>query len=379
MFFALFQACVDEPDGSVRAPAGETDADADTDTDTDTDSDSDADSDADADPVTTCEALSDARGRCAVRGAWAMVDGETTTQGGTETWAFTTEALSPGVSFDGLVASWNAATPTGTWVQVEVEARVGGSWTSPYVLGVWASGTETIERHSVDGQSDQQGTVYTDTLYLENEADAARITLRLYATGASRPTASRLTIAVADTSRDNRGEVRGTANGIDLAVPSRSQMEFDEGEAWCSPTTISMMMDFHGVDVSVPEAAEGTWDYTYEGNGNWPFNTAYAASEGLVAEVGWFDSLAQIEDEIVAGRPVAISAAWSNGDIDNAAISSTSGHLLLIDGFTPGGDVYVNDPAAQTSGEVSRVYTRSQIEAAWLDGSGGVVYRMWQE
>lgn len=385
MLLALLIACTDEAGRDVRARTGSHDTSSDTgdpssdtsgdsgDTSTDTSSDT-----GDTSPHTTCEALSDARARCAVTDAWRFDDDQATTEGSHKVWSTTTSTLEPGIAFDGLVVSWNAVTPTGTWVQIEVEARVGGAWTSPYVMAVWASGSDTIERHSVDGQSDSHGTVYTDTLYLRSDADAARITLRLYAEGSQRPSASRLTLAVADTSRDHRGEVRGTANGIDLAAPARSQMEFDEGEAWCSPTSMSMLMAFHGVDVSVPEAAEGTWDSVYQGNGNWPFNTAYAGARGLVAEVGWFDSLAQVEDEIAAGRPVAISAAWSNGDIDNAAIPSTSGHLLVIDGFTSAGNVQVNDPAASTSAEVSRVYTRDQIEAAWLDGSGGVVYRVWR-
>ena len=43
-------------------------------------------------------------------------------------------------------------------------------------------------------------------------------------------------------------------------------------------------------------------------------------------------------------------------------------------GFTGSGDVVVNDPASRSRSGVRRVYDRAELEAAWLGGSGGVVY-----
>ena len=48
-----------------------------------------------------------------------------------------------------LVASWNATTPPGTWVQVEMRGQtVSGAETGWYVLGQWASGDADILRTS---------------------------------------------------------------------------------------------------------------------------------------------------------------------------------------------------------------------------------------
>jgi hypothetical protein len=44
-----------------------------------------------------------------------------------------------------------------------------------------------------------------------------------------------------------------------------------------------------------PRVARGTYDHAYRGNGNWPFNTIYAASYGLEASVNRFSSLGQAE------------------------------------------------------------------------------------
>ena len=46
----------------------------------------------------------------------------------------------------------------------------------------------------------------------------------------------------------------------------------------------------------------------------------------------------------------------------------------MIVGFTPSGDVVVNDPAAKTAAGVRRTYDRAQFENAWLPTSGGLVY-----
>ena len=244
---------------------------------------------------------------------------------------------------------------------------------------MWAAGDSGVDRHSTDGQSDAYGAVWTDTLFLDRPADAVR--LRVSRQGGA--SVSRLAVAGADSSRDN-ADGGGAAWGDLTDPPDRSQMEFSAGEAWCSPTTSSMMLGYFAdqledpsVDATVPEAADQTWDSAYQGNGNWPFNTAFLATRGLTTEVGWFGAVAELEPWVAAGYPVGVSAAWERGELDNAPIASTAGHILLVTGFDAEGDVHVNDPAAATDEEVPRVYDREQFARAWLGGSGGIVYLAW--
>ena len=84
--------------------------------------------------------------------------------------------------FDTLVPSWEAMTPAGTWVEFEVRARSGGVWTRWFKMGVWASGTESVERHSVNGQRAGRWQVLTDTLQSIGPvfADAYRYRLTLF-------------------------------------------------------------------------------------------------------------------------------------------------------------------------------------------------------
>lgn len=65
--------------------------------------------------------------------------------------------------------------------------------------------------------------------------------------------------------------------------------------------------------------------------------------------------------------------AYDRSWLPNAPIARTAGHILVVRGFTPEGDVIVNDPAAPSDPEVRRVYRRELFRRAWLDRSG-VVY-----
>jgi hypothetical protein len=130
---------------------------------------------------------------------------------------------------------------------------------------------------------------------------------------------------------------------------------------------------------TVPTVAAAVYDPIYRGNGNWPFNTAYAAQHGLLGYVSRMSSLGQVERWIEAGLPVVASMAWDPGELRNASVPSTDGHLLVIVGFTADGNVVVNDPAAdpRLGQSVRRVYDRGQFEGLWLKASAGTVYLIY--
>jgi hypothetical protein len=288
--------------------------------------------------------------------------------------------------FREAVVSWNATTPAGSWVELRLAARVGGRWTTDYVLGVWADGDQTITRHSVAGQSDGDGRVAVDTLVLAAPAEAYRVTARLFAEpGAPSPRLFGLAVATSDpTAAPAPLEPLRAAHGVALDVPRRSQMIYpDGGEVWCSPTSTSMVLaywaarlDLPGLVETVPAAARATYDASFRGTGNWPFNTAHAAALGggaLRAVVTRLDRIEQLERLIAADVPVVISASWQAGQITGAAIASTDGHILVVRGFDGDGDVLVNDPAGPSDAGVRYTYDRAQLDAAWAR-SGRTVY-----
>jgi hypothetical protein len=72
---------------------------------------------------------------------------------------------------------------------------------------------------------------------------------------------------------------------------------------------------------------------------------------------------------VQAGIPLVASIAVEPGELDGFRLpQGTSGHLVVIVGLTPEGNVIVNDPAADSNDTVRRVYDRAQFEGVWVRG-----------
>ncbi|MGI8433719.1 MAG: C39 family peptidase [Nocardioidaceae bacterium] len=313
--------------------------------------------------------------------------------------------VEPGFDLTQLIASYDAKTPVGTFIEVAARGRTpAGRRTSWDSLGRWASSDHQFHRMSLGPQRDDLTRVAVDTLVTTHGVSLSGWQVRvalLRRTGTSAtPTltqigavGSRLPAAqsTTSTSRFHRGR--------DLSVPRYSQEihtgEYPRynggGEAWCSPTTTAMLLSYFDrgptprqlrwIDPSyrqpwVDHAARSTFAWGYDGTGDWPFNTAYAGEFGLDTFVTRLRSLREAELFIRAGIPLAASIAFGPGELDHAPIQSTAGHLVVIRGFTDRGGVVVNDPAAPTANTVRRVYRRGQFERAWTGSTGGVVYVM---
>jgi hypothetical protein len=301
----------------------------------------------------------------------------------------TSPVVTPGFGVAEAIGSWNADTPAGTWIETQVRAQIGSRWTKWYNLGVWAADTGTVERHSVNAQGDADGTVATDTLLLEKSkppASALQLRLRLFTTDhAVLPVVQRAALASSTSPQKPRQLTPGDPSrwNTALAVPACSQMVYaDGGEVWCSPTSTSMVLGYWENDPGpceprVRAAVAGVYDWLYNGHGNWPFNTAYAATHNLSGHVARFTSMAQAEAWIAAGVPVIISYAWKNGELTGAPIRSSNGHLAVLIGFDAAGNPIVNDPAAPGDATVRRTYQRAQLESLWLEHSGGTVYLIY--
>jgi len=314
------------------------------------------------------------------------------------------DAFAPGFAFTELVASWNADTTATSLVEVDMQASPDGSyWTKWYVMGEWTYDDTSFHRTSVGLQGDNDGTVAIDTFIagkLPMTSYRLRVTLtRASATDAS-PTVRALGAMTSATPKKFAIPTSRAYTGaatLPHAVPTFSQEihagqfpEYDGGgEAWCSPTSTTMVLGYWGQypsaadmayippsyqDPQVDYAARYTFDYHYNGTGNWPFNAAYAARYGMDAFVTRLRSLDEAEAFIRAGIPLVVSIAVDPNKLDGFLFKSSSGHLLVITGITADGNVMANDPASTSDATVPHVYDRGQFEDAWLNHSGGIVY-----
>ncbi|SKB08043.1 peptidase C39 family protein [Aeromicrobium choanae] len=300
-----------------------------------------------------------------------------------------------------LIPSWNVTRmPNGTWIKVKVRVASGSKASSWKTVAQWRHGLAGGARRTYGAQADALARVDTDVV---RAATGRTFTKWQVQVSAGRKTASTKSPIVRTVSGVSSTYVTKSAatsrttmtRTVDLKVPMSSQMihtgHYPQygggGEAWCSPTSTSMVLRYFGLgpkaadyawasgaDRWVDHAARYTYDSSYKGTGTWPFNTAYASMYSTDAVVHRLVNLREIEAYVKQGVPVVASVAFGRGQLSGSPISATPGHLMVVRGFEKDGDVIVNDPAGRTNAQVRRVYDRAQFERAWLKGSGGVTY-----
>lgn len=348
-------------------------------------------------------------------GITSTPDGGITLGAGTSAGQWTSGWHTPTEAFSHLVPSWQADTPAGSWVEIELQVGTATTQSQWFAMGTWAFDATAVERQSVAGQSDAAGQILTDTFVAAADPPGGPpATFRLRATlhgGDQVPTVRQLAVTTA-----RPGEVPANPSeplsddAVELAVPPYSQSvhskEYPDfgggGQVWCSPTSTSMVLSYWGTgpdaddvaslppdevfgeneraDGQVAWAAIHSWDYVYTGAGNWAFNTAYASAYGLDGSVRQYSTLREVEQWVRRGVPVVVSIGWDNKSkdpkrhLDGSSIKGTAGHIMVVVGFTADGDVIANDPASPSNDEVRHVYRRDQFERNWLRASNGTTY-----
>ena len=255
--------------------------------------------------------------------------------------------VNPGFPFDELVASWNVATPPGSWV--EVAARVvaeSGERSGWLVLARWSSDPAFVST-SVAGQDDPVAVAADDTILGRDGHRFTAFSLRLSLHGptASLPRASLLGAMVSADARDS---------------------EPAEETAW---------VDYETPDPQVPFTVREVYDESFGGAGNWAFNTAYVGARGLVAYVTRLRSFAEAARFVEAGIPLVLAVSHQEGELTGAGYV-TNGHLLVLTGFGEDGDPVVHDPASHrivSDAAVRTTYDLGELDRAWAR-SGRIVY-----
>ncbi len=292
--------------------------------------------------------------------------------------------INPGISFDEIVPSWNVANPYTAAIKVELRGHVNGKLTRWYTMADWAYTMAHSKRISFEHERDADAAVLTDTLRFKSLANGVDVRLTLQNTGDGElPSLKLFALSFKNTGmKTSDSSTPSEAWGKTVEVPQRAQGNYKDGAVICSPTTVSMLLKHWSVqlnqpaiDRDVPLVKAGVWDEAYKGGGNWSFNMAFAGSTpGLRAYVARLTSIADAEKWIAAGIPVGCSVEasilWGKGP------DPSSGHLVVLVGFTKDGDPIFNDPARRA--EVRRTFKRADFELAWQK-SDRTVYLVYPE
>ncbi len=290
---------------------------------------------------------------------------------------YTSRIVERSAPFTELLPSWNVAVPGGAGFRVDVRVgrRSDGEWSPWLLIGDWGRPVEPRYTRFVGGK------VAVDVFESEEPWDRAQ--LRVEATGGTASqgalTVHRLSLAFTD--RRALPERMLAARNEDwpapvaLRVPARSQKdeEPDLAGVACSPTSVAMVMAFNGVDVPTAALARDVLDPSHGIYGNWSRAVQGAFTHGVPGSLVRVSSWHAVAEFLRRRVPLVASIRAGAGELRGAPYPESDGHLLVVTGLGPAGQVFVNDPAADWPGDVRRTYLREDLERCWFE-QGGVAY-----
>jgi peptidase C39-like protein len=284
--------------------------------------------------------------------------------------------------FTELLPSWNVDTPTDTGVRFEVRARDArsGEWSPWLHAGLWGRTTFHPERPVwFEG-----GFVNVDILILMRPADAYQIRAQLesyHLAGENLPRVRRIAAVHSGVVEDEAMRAAVTEPvtiegewARDLGVPYIQQQSLGPpiGTSVCSPTSVTMVLRHWGFDEPLLDNAMAIYDPEFNLFGNWNRAVTLPGELGLDAWLIRFRTMDQIRAEIARGQPVIASVVIKQGEITDLTYSG--GHLVVIRGLTPEGDVILNDPfLPEGEGGAAAIWRAEEFAHVWFD-RGGVGY-----
>lgn len=285
--------------------------------------------------------------------------------------------------FTVALPSWNGTSPAGTGLRfaLRVKRTPEATWSPWLTVGEWGDAPATASDEVLKAT---EAEVDVDTVLAKDGAGAFQWRYSLYRSpdATQSPTVSRLAICLtgdASTSeavayRAAHPDPKSVWTGV-LPVPFTSQKSDDPrmNRALCSPTTTYMALAYSGAKLPhLEEFSKRVYSKAFDLFGVWPRAIAAASERGLPGYVSRIRNWSQLRAELAKGHPIGASVRFKVEDLERPPPYSTQGHLLLVRGFLPTGEIVVNDPASSEKGE-GFVWLPEDFEKAWF-GKGGVAY-----
>ena len=271
--------------------------------------------------------------------------------------------------FDRLVLSANFRADMEGDILLEVQVCSQGEWSRYYKMGLLSSKF----KRSFPEQADAFGKVLVDELCLSRPAEGYRFRLKfsgrvqllnLMACGVRAPFVYDEFYA---------SQLPAGENMIGVEPLSQMELATEEHSRVCSPTSLCMALNTLGYYTTPELLMEQVFDQAAAIYGNWMFNVAAAGQLGAAAFVRRFSSLLELVEWVSPASLVVASIGYQKGELENACLEQTPGHLVLIRGWRDG-KILVADPAAPAKDGVLRAYDAKQFAQVWLKNKKGAAY-----
>lgn len=280
-----------------------------------------------------------------------------------------------------LIPSWNASTPRGTAVEVQVRVAAGGSWSRWFGFGKWSP---FIRRGSPPPQADEIAKTEAELLQVEQgaSADMAQVRIFLYSDDQMvSPKVQLLAVAIKPIREEEREASRTERL---LQIPAYSALVRDPAIAnrIASPTSLSMLMNRWGKDTLPEEVARAAYDTGAGKYGNLSFITAIAGSYGYECYMQ-YTGVETLRQEVRRGNAAGANVRYrapalgeeeqekevppslAGLPVLEGAAADSHGHLLVVRGFVKReGEEWVvlNDPLAPADSEVMKEMSLERFE-----------------
>jgi len=299
---------------------------------------------------------------------------------------FVTPPVRAEFEFNEAIPSWNGTAGSGGGFRVSVRVRGTEQAWSPWLeFGNWG---EPPPREDEPVTEWDDGHVEIDILFADRPAREFqfRVDLVRESVETPSPALSLLAFSYSNTlgNRDLWEKLRpriesspgSESSPLDLSVPFRSQKWEDPSlaQSICSPTSVAMVLEFLWIRVETAPVARLAFDPDHGIYGNWSRNVEAAAQLGARGYVDRFRLWNRVRKFLETGRPIVAAIRFERGELEDPPYDHSTGHLLVVRGFTADGDIITNDPfIAENNGGDGCVWKSSDLAVAWF-GRGGVGY-----
>ena len=279
------------------------------------------------------------------------------------------------LKFEEVVGSWNCITGLDRTCELKVSVCINGTWSKFFTYGEWGLGKDNYYYN----QTDTNVKMSVDEIILLNGKQGEKIkyqvVLKRNSASAPSPELARVAFTLSMEDYTYEVDVTGLPSQADWDLPKLYQHDVRSvGSVICSPTTTTMLLKYHGVDVSSSYQYEhqymaslvadpGHNSPTY---GNWSYNMAAAGAFGRKAYVMKMYSWDEIRYYLATSGPFGASISGTFASI-NGASYYTPGHLICVRGYRiENGNTIVicNDPAVK--GTYYEVYLSTFLKC-WGD------------